>query len=164
MLEIEKRNTCGPTRAGKRHVSFADAVFCRAQFIGSCLSWKPLERRWPHPAATAGPPGRSGGGGPGCRQLQQRLCRRSPIAASAANFQPNFSFRLKCRFGLTVGGGRPALIERPRPTLGPKSRSAVRIQRRSFPGGRRGRAVIREGSMFRGKRSSALFALTLTFA
>ena len=126
MLEIEKRNTCGPTRAGKRHVPSRMRSFAALSSLVHASRGSRSRGGGRTPQRQPARPVDPEEAVPAAASCNNRLCRRSPIAASAANLQPNLSFRLKCRFGLTVGGGRPALIERPRPTLGPKSRSAVR--------------------------------------
>jgi hypothetical protein len=129
---------------------------------------KPFERRWPHPSAAAGPPGRSAGGRP-----------RLPPAATKDCAGDHRSLRLQQICSQTSPLGRnPGPARRSAgpagpfragraPRSAPKSRSAIRtscIHPWSFPAGRRGRAVIREGSMFPFERASALCILTITFA
>jgi hypothetical protein len=145
MLEIDTHNTCGPARAEKRHLPFGMRSFAALSSVGSAARESAREEvAAPH---GNGPPARSirRKALPVAASCNNRLCRGLPIVAHAANLQLRLSFRLKCR----LARGRLALLERPRPTLGPeKPISHPQLLHPAGPVGRRGRAVIPEGSMF----------------
>jgi hypothetical protein len=115
MLEIEKRNTFGQTRAGKWHVPSWMRSFAALGSLVHAAREADREKVAAPPRRRPARPVDPEEALPAAASCNNRLSRRSPFATPAANLQPNLASRLKFRSGPAVAGGRPALLERPRP-------------------------------------------------